>query len=191
MQFTDQTGQSINVEKTPERIISVVPSQSELLWDMGLREELIGITKFCIHPNEMFTSVTKIGGTKKLHLDKIKELKPDIIIANKEENERSDIEELQKHFPVWISDIKNLHDSFDMIHRLGEISGKQESADRISAKIEEQFSRLKSFKQTKRVAYFIWKNPYMTVGADTFISDMLSFRGNTANGIDIVRPQCA
>ncbi|MDP2387298.1 MAG: helical backbone metal receptor [Bacteroidota bacterium] len=180
MQFKDQTGSIVEVKETPRRIISVVPSQSELLWDLGLRDELIGITKFCIHPNEMFISITRVGGTKKLHIDKIKELNPDIIIANKEENERSDIEELQRHFPVWISDIKNLNDSMNMIHSLGELLGKQDDASRISTKIEEQFSRLRSYTQTparpsdgKRVAYFIWKNPLMLAGRDTFINDML------------------
>lgn len=173
MKFKDQIDNIIELAETPKRIISVVPSQSELLWDLGLRDELVGITKFCIHPNEMFTSVTRVGGTKKLSIDKIIELNPDIIIANKEENERSDIEELQNHFPVWISDIKNLKDSMNMIHLLGDVLGKQEDAIRISTRIEEQFSRLRSYTETKRVAYFIWKNPLMLTGRDTFINDML------------------
>ena len=121
MQFTDDIGNTINLDGVPKRIVSVVPSQSELLWDLGLKNELIGITKFCIHPHEMYRSVARVGGTKKLHIEKIKELKPDLIIANKEENERSDIEELQKHFPVWISDIKNLDDALRMIHHVGEV----------------------------------------------------------------------
>src|ERR1700740_456974 len=173
MEFKDQTGQIIKLDSIPKRIISVVPSQSELIWDLGLRDELVGITKFCIHPNEMFATVTRVGGTKKLNIEKVKELNPDLIIANKEENERKDIEELQKNFPVWISDIKNLDDSMEMIRFLGEVLGKKENAERISTRIEEQFSRLRSYTETKRVTYFIWKNPMMVAGRDTFINDML------------------
>lgn len=173
IEFTDQTNRTITLAGVPKRIVSVVPSQSELLWDLGLRDELIGITKFCIHPNEMFTTVERVGGTKKLNIEKIKGLNPDIIIANKEENERSDIEELQKYFPVWISDIKNLSDSMAMIRMLGEVLDKKANADRILDRIEVQFSKLKEYSSTKRTAYFIWKNPLMLAGRDTFINDML------------------
>src|SRR5215212_44032 len=106
--FTDQTGNHITLDATPQRIISLVPSQTELLYDLGLNEEVVGITKFCVHPEQWFRTKTRVGGTKQLHIDKIKELKPDLIIANKEENLREEIEELAKEFPVWISNVTNL-----------------------------------------------------------------------------------
>nr|MBC7612957.1 ABC transporter substrate-binding protein [Pseudopedobacter sp.] len=101
--FTDQLRRNITINFPPKRIISLVPSQTELLFDLGLDEEIVGITKFCIHPKDKFKSSTKIGGTKKLNLKKIMELQPDLIIGNKEENQKEDIEYLMRHFPVWMS----------------------------------------------------------------------------------------
>src|SRR5690348_418993 len=106
----------------PKRIISLVPSQTELLYDLGLNEEVVGITKFCIHPEEWFLSKTRIGGTKKIDFEKIKSLKPDLIIGNKEENEESQIKELMKDYCVWMSDIKNLDDAVSMINSVGEFT---------------------------------------------------------------------
>jgi ABC-type Fe3+-hydroxamate transport system substrate-binding protein len=173
MQYTDQTGRTITLGKVPKRIISVVPSQSELLWDMGLQEEIVGITKFCIHPEELFRDKTRIGGTKKLDIEKITALQPDIIIANKEENERSQIEELCSLFPVWISDIKTLSDSLGMIEALGEIFQKQTAAGKIKDLISMGFEKMKKPLLSRNAAYFIWKDPLMTAGRDTFINDML------------------
>src|SRR5665213_2671183 len=118
-EFIDQTGRKVTVHDNPKRIISVVPSQTELLYDLGLRDEVIGVTKFCVHPNEWFHGKTRIGGTKKLDIEKIKSLNPDLIIANKEENTKEQIEELIKYFPVWISDVKTLEDALNMIDTIG------------------------------------------------------------------------
>ena len=117
MLFTDQLNNQIELDAFPKRIVSLVPSQSELLWDLGLKEEIIGITKFCIHPKELFETVSRIGGTKTLNINKIRDLKPDLIIGNKEENEYSQIIELQKEFKVWMSDIYNLNDSLEIQNR--------------------------------------------------------------------------
>src|SRR5215213_9070876 len=103
--FTDQLSRNVEIIRSPKRIITVLPSQTELLYDLGLRDEVIAITKFCVHPKEWFQTKMRIGGTKQLNLQKIRDLKPDLILANKEENTREDIEELAKDFPVWISDV--------------------------------------------------------------------------------------
>ena len=121
MIFTDQIGIKITLPERSLRIVSVVPSQTELLSDLGLDEEVVGITKFCIHPNDWFRNKVRIGGTKNLNIEKIIELKPDVVFANKEENNKGDIDELQKHFPVWTSDIKDLNDALNMIHQIGKI----------------------------------------------------------------------
>ena len=92
--FTDAMGRTIDLTNTPQRIISVVPSQTELLYDLGLEKEVVGITKFCIHPTEWFRTKTPVGGTKNLNLEKIKAMQPDLILANKEEN----VKELQLLF---------------------------------------------------------------------------------------------
>lgn len=178
MQAIDQLDRIIEFNYPPKRIISLVPSQSELLWHLGLQNELVGITKFCIHPNEMFRSVTRIGGTKEIKFDVIHLLKPDLIIANKEENEREQIEELCKHYPVWISDIYNLDDALKMIKGVGEITGRRSQAEGLAHAIAERYARfkiedLRSKREKGSVAYLIWKNPYMAAGHDTFIDFML------------------
>ncbi len=161
----------------PKRIISLVPSQTELLWDLGLRDELVGITKFCIHPKEMFQSKTRIGGTKKLDFEKIKALQPDLIIGNKEENEQAQIEELMKHYPVWMSDINTLNDAYKMITDIGSIVNKQNASEKIVLQIKSEFNSILNSKSKilnqKSTAYFIWKKPYMVASEDTFINEMM------------------
>lgn len=172
MIFIDQMDRIIELKEYPKKIISLVPSQSELLWDLGLQKELIGITKFCIHPKEMFQSVERVGGTKKLDINKIRLLKPDLIIGNKEENEQSQIEELSQEFPVWMSDIYHLDDALQMMQLIGELTNKKQEALSLSIAINESFKNLKQKHQ--RVLYLIWKSPYMASGKATFIGDMLS-----------------
>lgn len=175
MIFKDQINNIIELKSVPKRIISLVPSQSELLWDLGLRSELVGITKFCIHPDEMFKSVERIGGTKTLNLQKIRALNPDLIIGNKEENDEKQIIELQKEFPVWMSDIYNLQDALFMIHAIGEIVNRVEEAKVIRATIETSFLNLNKINQS--VLYLIWNNPFMAAGKATFIGDMINKMG--------------
>jgi len=175
--FTDQMGRQISIPYPPQRIISLVPSQTELLFDLGLDIEIIGITKFCIHPREKFKRSTKIGGTKMLDLLKIRELKPDLIIGNKEENDRTQIEHLMKEFPVWMSDIHVLPEAIDMIKQIGELTGRSEKANVIADDINKQFLNLNKKQKLVRTAYFIWKDPYMLAGKQTFIDDMLNRAG--------------
>jgi ABC-type Fe3+-hydroxamate transport system substrate-binding protein len=182
MKITDQLGNTISLSGFPKKIISIVPSQTELLFDLGLEDEVAGITKFCIHPKDWHESKTKVGGTKKLNIEKIKELDPDLIIGNKEENEKSQVEELMKQYPVWMSDIKTLEDALGMIDSIGKITGKEIKALKIQNDIREQFSHFKLSAahikvENKRIAYFIWRKPYICAGANTFIDHMLSICG--------------
>jgi ABC-type Fe3+-hydroxamate transport system substrate-binding protein len=163
----------------PKRIISVVPSQTELLFYLGLDEEVIGITKFCIHPADKFKANTKIGGTKQLDIEKIKALQPELIIANKEENERSQIEELMKFFPVYVSDISDLPGALAMIERVGELVNKSIEAKALTDAISQQFCNLRVKKSNLCAAYFIWRKPYMVAGKGTFIDAMLKKCGLT------------
>jgi ABC-type Fe3+-hydroxamate transport system substrate-binding protein len=183
MIFIDQLNNTIELNAFPKRIISLVPSQSELLWDLGLREELVGITKFCIHPKELYQSVTRIGGTKTLNIDKIRALKPDVIIGNKEENEQAQIEALQKEFKVWMSDIYTLNDSLSMIEGIGELVNKTEEAKKLTTLINTSFKQLKHSQKT--VLYFIWNKPYMMAGRATFIGHLLEKIGLTNSLSDV------
>jgi len=182
----DQLNREINLPGIPKRIVSVVPSQTELLFCLGLSEEVVGITKFCVHPAEKFKSTTKIGGTKQLNIELIRELKPDLIIANKEENERGQIETLAKEFPVWISDITNLDEALDMIKRVGVVVGKGTKANELADTISQRFTAFHPAPNGTSTAYFIWRKPYMVAGKGTFIDDMLQ-RCGLQNVFDITR----
>ena len=171
--FTDQLQNAIFLAEKPKRIISLVPSQTELLFDLGLENEVVGVTKFCIHPKEKVKAKTKIGGTKNFNFEVIDELQPDLIIGNKEENYQEGIEKLAEKYPVWMSDIFTLEDSLDMIRKVGELTGKADNATEIAAKTAEAFAALPQPEKKIPAAYFIWKNPYMAAGSNTFIDDML------------------
>lgn len=173
--FTDQMNREVFITSLPKRIISLVPSQTELLFELGLADEVVGITKFCIHPAEQFKLKSKVGGTKKLNLDIIRKLKPDLIIGNKEENSQDQIEELSREYPVWMSDIKDLEGAMEMISGVGQITGKEEKACRLVRQIQEDFENLlvDSSKKQLSILYLIWKKPYMVAGQGTFINDIL------------------
>jgi len=171
--FTDQMNRTISLEIPPTTIISVVPSQTELLHSLGLSDEVIGITKFCVHPQEWFRSKTRVGGTKKLNLDKIKELKPDLIIGNKEENDEAQIKTLISEYPVWMSDISTLEDALDMVSALGKITSRESRAEEIRLAIQSGFDKLPPAETHRTAAYFIWRNPYMVAGKQTFINEMI------------------
>ena len=171
--FIDQLNRQIEVPENPKRIVSLVPSQTELLHHLGLEEEVIGITKFCVHPETWFRQKQRIGGTKNVNIRKIIELQPDLVIANKEENMREQIEELSNHFPVWISDVNNLADALHMIKSVGHITGKAKESDHLVEQIQTAFTQLQTPNTKRQTAYLIWKDPYMTAGGDTFINDML------------------
>lgn len=174
MQFTDQTGYGFSLPRKAERIVSLVPSQTELLHDLGLNDQVVGITRFCIHPDTWFKNKTRIGGTKDFSLEKIRNLKPDLILAAKEENTASLILELREEFPVWTSDISQLGQALEMITEVGRLTGKEAAAQNIVIKINDAFNSIASglFKD-KKVLYYIWKDPWLVAGQDTFIADML------------------
>lgn len=175
--FTDMLGRQVEVAWPPERIVSLVPSQTELLADLGLEEEVVGITKFCVHPNRWFRSKQRVGGTKQLHLDRIRALQPDLIIGNKEENLKEQITALADEFPVWISDVNDLGSALKMITAIGELVGRPQQGRELSQAIRQAFASLRKTKPPIRAAYFIWRRPWMVAGGDTFISDMMQRAG--------------
>jgi ABC-type Fe3+-hydroxamate transport system substrate-binding protein len=179
--FTDQMNRTINIPEQPQRIISLVPSQTELLVELGLEDRLVGLTKFCVHPKGLKKSKTIIGGTKNFRFEKIEALRPDLIIGNKEENYQEGIERLAKTYPVWLSDISNLEDAFKMILEIGKITGTSIEAIKCIDQLRKDFDQLSIFKGT--AIYMIWKDPMMVAGKATFIDDML-LRSGFKNIID-------
>ncbi|MBX0292039.1 helical backbone metal receptor [Hymenobacter sp. HSC-4F20] len=174
---TDQMNRRVAVPFPPRRIVSLVPSQTELLYDLGLGERVVGVTKFCIHPAGARKSATVVGGTKNFHFEQIDELQPDLILGNKEENYQEGIEQLAARYPVWMSDILTLTDSVDMIRRVGLITGRKEAAEQLGRNILDSFAALPPTVSPIPTAYFIWRKPYLVAAAGTFIDDMLERAG--------------
>lgn len=174
--YKDQINVQHVFKSVPKRIVSLVPSQTELLVDLGLEDSIVGITKFCVHPVHLKKSKTIIGGTKNIKFDKIKALQPDIIIANKEENTKEIVTVLSEICPVWVTDIATLGDNNKMILDFGMLFDKESNANNLILKINSEADFLKLSLNNKpiwNVAYFIWANPYMVAGSNTFINQML------------------
>lgn len=174
--FTDQLGTEHTFETSPKRIISLVPSQTELLYDLGQEAKIVGITKFCVHPYHFKSTKKSVGGTKKVNYRKIKELQPDIIICNKEENTQEMVERLREICPVWVTNIITVEDNFQMITDFGQLFNCRTEANKWNDKLAFALSDFKNFVKdipVKKVAYFIWKKPYMVAGSDNFINELL------------------
>lgn len=171
--YTDQLGRWVEVPAAPRSIVSLVPSITELLYTLQLDNEVTGITKFCVHPQSWFRQKTRVGGTKNIKPEVIHVLQPDLIIANKEENVKEQVDELAKQYPVYITDVNNLADSLEMIEQIGQITNRLNNAMHLLSQINTAFTSLKPTAAPKKAAYLIWRNPYMTIGNDTFIHDML------------------
>ena len=164
------------------KIISLVPSITLLLFDLGLENSIIGRTKFCIHPKEKVKQIPTIGGTKNIDIEKIKTLQPTIIFATKEENEKVQIIELKKIFNVVIFDVKNLDDNYNMIAKIGKLTSTEIKATEIIEQTKLNFEHLKNINSPSLpiaigTLYLIWRKPYMTIGKDTFIHAMLETIG--------------
>jgi ABC-type Fe3+-hydroxamate transport system substrate-binding protein len=170
--FLDQLGRKITLHCPPQRIISLVPSQTELLFALGLENEVVGITKFCIHPKAWFQSKTRIGGTKDVNLERVRALRPDLVIANKEENDAAQVAALAAEFPVWVSSVDDLNSALSMIGSIAALTDRQEIGAHLCHTITREFAGLRPA-GTKSVVYIIWNEPLMAAGPDTFIHDML------------------
>lgn len=176
MIIKDQLNRTLSFTEVPNRIVSLVPSQTELLVDLGLKDNIVGITKFCVHPIELRKEKIVVGGTKEVNYNKIKALDPDLIICNKEENTELMVSELEKITSVWISDIYEIEDCLAMIDSFGEIFKIQARSKLLTENIIDemnQFSDYMSKRPKQKVVYLIWKNPYMCAGTNTFINTML------------------
>jgi ABC-type Fe3+-hydroxamate transport system substrate-binding protein len=176
LQIKDPLGTLFELETTPQRIISLVPSLTETLYDLGLEDKIIGITKFCVHPVHFKSTKKIIGGTKKVHFEKIRLLKPDFVIANKEENTEEIILELRKICPVWVTNIATVADVLQTIADFGQLFNCRTEARKWNDKIAYSFEEFKSYSQntaSRKAVYFIWKNPYMVAGTGTFIDELM------------------
>lgn len=175
----DQLQRELDMKSVPKRIISLVPSQTELLVTLGLEEHIVGITKFCVHPAHLRKSKVVVGGTKKVHFDKIRELNPEIILCNKEENTLEMVLELEKIAPVHVSEIIDIEDALQLIEMYGKLFDRTQEANHLNLKLRKKKSEFENEIPglPKKVAYFIWRDPWMVAGGDTFINSLLKLNG--------------
>ena len=177
MVLTDQLHRKLQFHDVPKRIVSLVPSQTELVFDMGLGQNLVGITKFCVHPQQLRKEVTVVGGTKQINLEKLKALNPDLILCNKEENTEAIVNDCESIAQVHISDVVSISDCLKLIEQYGIIFNKNKEAQDLISLISHEQSEFEAFVENRdqlKVAYFIWKDPWMVAGGDTFINTMLT-----------------
>ncbi len=174
--FVDSLSRKVEIPFPPQRIISLCPSQTELLFDLGLEKQVIGRTRWCIHPKEKVQKVEIVGGTKNPDENKILDLKPDLILCEKEENTKDFVERMQLHFPVFVTDVKTISSALSMIESVGKITGKEAEANVLLKAIRNSFSSIAG-ENRGSVLYFIWKKPWMLAGRETYINDVLKELG--------------
>lgn len=175
--ITDQCYREVTLQNRPLRIISLVPSQTELLIALGVEENLVGITRYCVHPAGLTDRITVVGGTKKVVTARLYELQPDLIICNKEENTPQIVMDCDQIAPTYVSDIATLDDALEMIVDLGKLTGASFKAKSIANTIKIAFNGIKPVATKPKVLYLIWQDPYMSIGVNTFINDMLQRAG--------------
>jgi ABC-type Fe3+-hydroxamate transport system substrate-binding protein len=173
---TDARGHTVTLSEAPSRIVSLVPSQTELLSYLGLDRHVVGVTRFCEHPDHWRSDKTVVGGTKQVDVDAVRSLEPDFVLANLEENEREDVEALDAIAPVYVTEVKTVPEALDIIRTVGTLVGRDAFARQLAAGIAERFDELPAF-AALRAVYLIWRDPYMSVGGDTFIHDVMRRAG--------------
>lgn len=179
MIIKDAIGKSFDSQTRYRRIVSLVPSQTEYILDLiGDNKDInvVGRTKFCIHPANKVSDITIVGGTKQVHIDKIKALNPDIVICNKEENTEEIANEIEAFFPVFTSEITTIDSALDYMLRIAQLLDLSEEGDIIKTQINQAIKGYQPIKQKKAI-YLIWKDPYMAAGGDTFIDKMMNAAG--------------
>ncbi|HET8861540.1 helical backbone metal receptor [Marivirga sp.] len=177
LKLKDQIDNVVELEKSASRIVCLVPSITEFLYDLGLEDKVLGITKFCVHPQHWLKEKQIVGGTKQQHIDKIRALKPDLIIASKEENVKHYVEKLCKISPVYVSDVNDFDSALGMMNDIALLTNNADTAKKLNHDIVNKFNHIDKPIVNIKIAYCIWKNPWMWAGTDTYISNMLSHCG--------------
>jgi ABC-type Fe3+-hydroxamate transport system substrate-binding protein len=155
------------------RIVSLVPSITELLCDLDLSEQVVGRTGFCIHPWEIVREIPKVGGTKDLKFDRIRELEPTHVVVNVDENRREDAEALAEFIPnVVVTHPLAPRDNLDLYRQMGREFDREAEAEALCEKFEASLARVDE-RPEQRVLYLIWRDPWMTISPETYISQTL------------------
>ena len=157
------------------RIVSLVPSWTEYVVDLGCAEELVGRTKFCVRAGEELERIPVIGGTKRIHLDRVEQLKPDLVIASKEENTQEDVEACRAFTDVLVTDVRTIPDAFEALETIGDALEKASAGITWRSYIEKAWGEPRA-DQTQAL-YAIWQNPLMVAGHDTYIHAAMNWWG--------------
>lgn len=180
MTVVDDRGIPLMLEGVPQRIVSLVPSLTETLVELGAEDRLVGLTKFCIHPDRIRREKVRIGGTKGVNLGAIMDLRPDLVIANLEENEAQDVMALEiAGIPCWVCDVRSVERAFDLLADLGVLVGCGDAGAALRDEVRASWSTKRSGFQpaARKVAYAVWRNPWMWAGRDAYIQDVLRWWG--------------
>ncbi|WP_144510817.1 ABC transporter substrate-binding protein [Bacillus sp. FJAT-22090] len=173
--MTDHTGRQVTIPVSPKRIISICPAITETLFALGLENEIIGRTKYCIFPEGIVENVPIVGGTKEVSEEKVRALQPDLILAEKEENTEAIVHALEKIAPVFVLEVQSIKEAYRFTHTLGVLTNKESEANKL---IEACRAVFPSFSiHSKNATYVIWRKPYMVVGGNTYINDVLHTLG--------------
>ncbi len=176
----DARGVPFHLLERPVRIVSLVPSITELLFDLGYSErDIVGRTKFCVHPRSRIDRIPVVGGTKTVHIEKLRSLSPDLVIANIDENQKELIEELESGstaIPVFVTHPRTIADSVRMIAELGALLHAETASEELIFRLRAVIETLSGTREG-RALYLIWRRPYMTIAPDTYIHDLLSHIG--------------
>jgi iron complex transport system substrate-binding protein len=173
----DHLNREVALPTAPQRIVSLCPSITETLYDLGLGEKIVGRTRFCIHPMPAVKQATRVGGTKQINFERLHALQPDLIIAEKEENTPEMVARLAQDYPVFVTDVVDLPSALRMIRDLGQLTGSRTQADPLASRIEAGLVQLRGIWSPLRTLYLIWQNPYMGVGSPTYIHSLLTHLG--------------
>jgi len=160
-----------------KQVVSLVPSITETIAYFGGASKLAGVTRFCKYPEGIREETNVVGGPKDFDVKKIFRLKPDVVVAVKEENDKKRILELAEQMPVVLFDITHAEDAFGMIQALGKLLNKEKEAARMLSDIKNTFNNLLTVKHKIKCVYLIWKKPWMAAGKETFINEMLQLAG--------------
>jgi ABC-type Fe3+-hydroxamate transport system substrate-binding protein len=181
MRLEDRSGTVLDLARPPRRIVSLVPSVTETLCALGLAEALVGVTAYCVEPRDVVRGKTRIGGEKDPDLGAIRALAPDLVVANVEENVREHVETLRAWgIQVWVTYPRTVAEGLTMIRELGEVTGALVRAEAILAELTPLYDRVRAESARRRpvrVFYPIWRQPWMTINADTYIHDLLGVCG--------------
>ncbi len=186
MTFTDILGQQ-HAAAPNARIVSLVPSITELLCDLGLAPQLVGRTGFCIHPADVVRDIPKVGGTKDVNIEKIRKLAPTHLVVNIDENEKPTVDKLAEFVPnIVVTHPIEPRDNLALVQLMGGVFCAQERADAWCGEFERELALVQKGRP-QRVLYCIWKDPWMTVSRDTYIARMLALIGWSIPEIGDVR----